>query len=83
MPYIKKDRREALRHVDAPETEGELNYVITLICQNYLKRKGLNYGNINAVVGALECAKLEAYRRIASPYEDKKIAENGDVMEIT
>lgn len=34
------------------------------------------------MVGVLECAKLEAYRRIASPHEDKKIDENGDVMEI-
>jgi len=34
---------------------------------------------INAIIGALECAKLELYRRVAAPYEDDKIAENGDV----
>ncbi len=33
----------------------------------------------NAVVGALECAKLELYRRMVAPYENGKIAENGDV----
>ena len=31
------------------------------------------------VIGALECAKLELYRRIAAPYEDTKIQENGEV----
>jgi len=41
--------------------------------------KGLSYTFINDCVGALEGAKLELYRRVASPYEDKKIAENGDV----
>jgi hypothetical protein len=30
------------------------------------------------VVGALECAKLELYRRLAAPYEDQKIKLNGD-----
>lgn len=31
------------------------------------------------IIGALECCKLELYRRIAAPYEDIKIGENGDV----
>jgi len=30
-------------------------------------------------VGVLECAKMELYRRVAAPYEDKKKEENGDV----
>lgn len=80
MPYIKKDRRKALEDTDIVETDGELNYIITTIVQAYLKRKGLNYSNINTCIGVLECAKLELYRRIASPYEDTKIKENGDVM---
>lgn len=33
------------------------------------------------MVGALECAKLELYRRIAIPYEEQKIQENGDVYD--
>ena len=28
---------------------------------------------------ALECAKLELYRRLAAPYEDEKRKETGDV----
>lgn len=30
-------------------------------------------------MGAVEGAKTEFYRRIAVPYEEKKIRENGDV----
>ena len=36
-------------------------------------------GTIGDVVNAMECAKLEFYRRVAAPYEDTKIKENGDV----
>lgn len=83
MPYIKqRDRVEidnAINQLNIHDC-GELNYAITTMTQNFLKKKGQNYANINEVVGVLECAKLEFYRRIATPYEDKKIAENGDVM---
>jgi len=57
----------------------ELNYVITSICIEYLNTKGKNYQAVNDIVGALEGAKLEFYRRIAAPYEDMKIKQNGDV----
>ena len=88
MPYIEqKDRNEKfgdltcenLRLGYACENPGDLNYVITVICQQYIKSKGLRYQYINDVVGALEGAKLEFYRRIAAPYEDEKINLNGDV----
>jgi hypothetical protein len=38
------------------------------------------YRDYHAVIGALEAAKLEFYRRQVAPYEDGKIAENGDVV---
>lgn len=91
MPYIKNEDREFINGhfgfgIDIPSelgsclrTAGDLNYCFTVIAQNYLKQKGLNYQHINDVVGALEGAKMEMYRRIAAPYEDTKIAENGDV----
>jgi hypothetical protein len=81
MPYIKQEDRKKFNEIDLPyiENAGELNYLITTICQSYICEKGLNYAHINEVIGALECAKLELYRRVASPYEDKKILENGDV----
>jgi hypothetical protein len=31
------------------------------------------------LIGMLECAKLELYRRSVANYEDEKILENGDV----
>ena len=31
------------------------------------------------IIGALECIKMELYRRGVSEYEDKKILENGDI----
>ena len=83
MPYIKKERRDDFLDCivlsDKIESPGELNYVITSVVKSYLDRKGIKYDTINEVVGVLECAKLELYRRISSPYEDTKIKENGDV----
>jgi hypothetical protein len=80
MPYIKKLRREELEKEGYfPSNVGELNYILTLISREYMETKGLSYQTINDIIGALEGAKLEFYRRIASPYEDEKITENGDV----
>jgi len=81
MPYIKPEQRTQLgvTYTDYPKTPGELNYCITLYLRDYFKDNGANYQAINDIVGALEGAKLEFYRRVAVPYEDKKIAENGDV----
>lgn len=85
MPYIDKKSRETL----SPITEqvktwptlnpGELNYLFTIICHQYLQAHNLSYQRLNDCIGALEGAKLELYRRVASPYEDKKIEDNGDV----
>jgi hypothetical protein len=80
MPYIKKERRDAIASGDAPQDAGELNFALTTIVDKYLQNKGnLRYAHINEVVGALECAKLELYRRVAAPYEDQKRKESGDV----
>jgi len=83
MPYIKQmDREELERGIRKADTAGELNYVFTLYALEYIQRKGLSYQHINDVLGALDGAKLEFYRRLAAPYEDKKIAENGDVYDL-
>ena len=82
MPYISQQDREEINQGREPESAGELNYKITTLIQSYLDRtcvKGVSYGKINEVIGALECCKLELYRRLAAPYEDKKMQENGDV----
>lgn len=79
MPYIAKEKREWA--AKAPEDAGELNYVITLAIQDYVHYKGLKYQTLNDVVGVLESAKAEFQRRIVGPYEDTKIAINGDVYD--
>lgn len=80
MPYIDKEARLELDTLMRdPKTAGELNYLITDICKYYFKTCGSNYQTINDIVGALESAKLEFYRRVVSPYEDIKIKQNGDV----
>lgn len=78
MPYITNvDKEHVALH--GPKTSGELNYEITQLIANYWYTSTRKYQTINDIMGALEGAKLEFYRRIAVPYEDKKIVENGDV----
>ena len=85
MPYIKEERKLELagltRAYADPDVRvaGELNYKITLLLIEYMKLKGLSYQTINDIMGALEGSKAEFYRRIAAPYEDSKIKQNGDV----
>ena len=85
MPYIEQDlRAEYLKILDplieAPITHpGELNYLVTMMCLSYIDDNGESYETLNAIVGALECDKLEFYRRAVSVYEDEKKKMNGDV----
>ena len=87
MPYIKvEDRRKyngyiavlanMVNRLDKDSKSGNLNYIITkLIHMTEPKR----YNDYNSLIGMLECAKLELYRRKIAPYEDIKIKENSDV----
>ncbi len=87
MPYIKTEKRvkyektlhelvNILKSLPPEEVDGELNYVVTKILKGVYP---LRYYHINKAIGALECIKLEFYRRVAAPYEDTKIEESGDV----
>ena len=79
MPYITQERRDDINCGEPAVNAGELNYVLTQLCVSYFRHVGGRYQQINDILGALEGAKLEFYRRGAAPYEDMKIAENGDV----
>lgn len=84
MPYIKEEARNRLEDNNIEneplcQDSGELNYMITRFCDDYITRKGKTYQNLNEVIGVLECAKQEFYRRIVGPYEDRKIISNGEV----
>lgn len=82
MPYIKRNKRErfleALDLLPTPADPGELNFVLTVICRDYLDSSG-RYQAFNDVVGALENCKLELYRRHLAAFEDEAIKRNGDV----
>ena len=79
MPYITRAQRDLLATGIPPSHPGELNYAITKILVQYIDNHGLSYHVINDILGALEGAKLEFYRRVAVPYENSKLAINGDV----
>lgn len=80
MPYLTEQRKYEIDEGDTPATPGELNYKITETCLAYLDTlPEVKYADFNTVVGALEAAKLEFYRRAVTPYEEEKIKENGDV----
>ena len=83
MPYIKQEDRSKFTDMfcNIPEinTAGELNYTLTMICNDYMDDNGKCYQTLNDIIGALESCKLEFYRKQVAPYEEKKIAENVDL----
>ena len=84
MPYPKKDQRDkvysgGLIEPYMIESTGQLNFAISTLLTNYIVTKKLSYQTTNDILGALEGAKLEFYRRVAVPYEEQKIKENGDI----
>ena len=87
LPYILMEDRpkyeeslsaliSILKEQPVERVDGELNYIITRILKEVYP---LRYFNINRAMGVMECCKLEYYRRVAAPYEDTKIEQNGDV----
>ncbi len=87
MPYITQEERpqydEVLKELigllkeKPPESvDGHLNYVVTRVIKEVYP---LRYYHINKAMGVLECIQHEFYRRVAAPYEDTKIEQNGDV----
>lgn len=89
MPYIKNEDKlkfdkilqEVLNAFSEPPgpLSGELNYLISSIIREYINAKGLRYATLNDVIGVLDSAKMEFYRRVVAPYEEEKMKENGDV----
>ncbi len=87
MPYIPKDERTELDELAGAlvtilrngNFRGKLNYFISSIAEGLIQANGVSYSFLNDFIGVLECVKLELYRRVATPYEDDKKVENGDV----
>jgi hypothetical protein len=91
MPYIPQTRRDEIHNelLDnetggiawSPQNAGDLNFLVTCFIDNFIIDNGVRYANVNEMIGALECCKLELYRILIAPYEDVKIAENGRVYQ--
>jgi len=88
MPYVDQKTRAKFKAVQFPFkvsaelnrlSAGEINYIFSWIINRQLDNA--NYARYNEIIGALECCKIELYRRILIPYEDKKKKENGDVYD--
>lgn len=85
MPYIKQEKRVKFLMnirdiVTNIESEGELNFVISKICKEYVNKKDIvKYEDYNKVMGVMACAMLEFYRKEVDPYEEEKIKENGEI----
>ncbi len=87
MPYISTKAREYYRYdilnlVNKLKTvgfpAGDMNFIFSMLAGHaYLHAS--NYQKINDVVGALEGAKLEYYRRVAQGHEDLKVLQNSDI----
>jgi hypothetical protein len=58
---------------------GRINYCFSRIVSGLMGNP--SYNKIAMITGVLENIKQEFYRRVAEPYEDNKILENGDIKE--
>lgn len=92
MSYIKQHKRNEVDPIidqlhnalvnleldeDANNMEGNLNYVITRLLRKCYSSN--SYGEINDAMGVLSCIMMEHYRAIATPIQNQKCFENGDI----
>lgn len=82
MPYLTQGERSSLDSGRKALKGGDLNYQFSKLVNDFLAMKGLSYSAINEAVGALECCKLELYRKMAADYEDQKEIDNGTVWTV-
>jgi hypothetical protein len=88
MPYIKQERRDQFEHLEVNgcepatmERPGDLEYLMAELVMDYVVAKKLSHQTIAEIRGVLHGAVVEFDRRIAFPYENAKLAENGDVYD--
>ena len=58
---------------------GRINYCFSRVLS--IVMGDISYSKIAMATGVLENIKQEFYRRIAEPYENNKVIENGDIKE--
>ena len=76
-PEIKKAISALAREI---KTKGDLNYTICELTGWLInKTGGMGYTNVSNWIDGVHGAERELTRRLLNPYEDIKIAENGDL----
>lgn len=78
MPYITPYERSDV-HYGTADNVGQLTFKLTDSITDYIDNKGESFQTYAEILGALEAAKLELYRRRVAPYENQKCLDNGDV----
>ena len=90
-PYINRDQRNALDGLidslaneacklakDETARAGILNYIATRLTLRLIPQD--KYWKIALTAGVFSNIANEFYRRLAAPYEDRKMREQGDVF---
>lgn len=88
MPYIERPKRPSLDEAIEPiikkialgRSKGEMNYILTRLVLAWLRQQGQSYDSLSDVEALLNDVGREFHDRYTRPYEDKKRAENGDVL---
>lgn len=92
MPYLKENFRALLEKqgltdlihyfvtLKDEDAVGALNYIIFKLVGQRIALQGEKYHRYNGLLGAIGEAQCEIRRRLLTPYEDKKIKEEGDVI---
>lgn len=94
MPYIPTNLRDKVDEaidsvihavqdsIPTGHEDGVLNYAVSRIVSEVLGpvEGEWPYRDIARATAVFECAKLEFYRRVAAPKEDKAIRVNGDIQ---
>jgi len=96
MPYIDETSRKILDrsiddlaniitnhselcNEDVVTVLGDLNYCMSRLIGQVMGNT--SYAKVAMITGVLENVKQEFYRRVAVPYEEEKIVQNGDIKE--
>jgi len=80
MPHLNQGVMASIDDGRKAMKAGELTYVLYKECIQFVARNGRSFTVYCTVVGALVCCLLELYRLKIGPYEQEKIAENGEAL---
>lgn len=83
MPYITQENRDKLQPainevLSVIESKGDRAYVIfQIMCGT----TDLSYDSLSGMIGDVECVKRELQRTIVDRYEERKLVENGAILD--